>query len=71
MCLRLVLALCLAGKVGEAFFSLAVVCSSWSSVNLGTSRRDLLCPLGDPTVPTNRQGNTMVARTLVAMFTQA
>ena len=60
--LRLALALCLSGRVAEACFVVAVVCSTWSSVNLATSKRDLLCPYGDQRVPSVRSGNRMVAR---------
>ena len=56
------MALCLSGRVAEACFVIAVVCSTWSSVNLATSKRDLLCPYGDQRVPSVRSGNRMVAR---------
>lgn len=42
---------------------IAVVCSSWSVVNLGTSKRDILTPLGDETCTGVRVGNKMTSRT--------
>lgn len=61
--LRLAIQLCLNGLVNEALFVIAVVCSSWSAVNLGTSKRDELVPYGDVTVAGVRCGNRMVGRT--------
>ncbi len=62
MNLRLAIKLCLHGRLGEALYVVAVVCSSWSAVNKGTSQRDVLIPLGDPSVTGVRGGNQMVAR---------
>ena len=59
--LRLAVALCLAGAP-NALVTCAIVCSSWSAVNLGTSQRDLLLPYGNWTVPSVRAGNRMVGR---------
>lgn len=56
------MALCINGKVSEALFVIAVVCSTWSAVNLATSQRDLLTPLGDASLPGARAGNRMVSR---------
>ena len=58
---RLAIALCISGSIGGALFTIAVVC--WSAVNLATSQRDLLTPLGNPCVPAVRAGNRMVSRT--------
>lgn len=60
--LRLAIALCIAGRYEEAFYVIAVVCSSWSAVNTATSKRDLLNPYGDQSLPGVRCGNRMVAR---------
>ena len=60
--LRLAVALCLSGRPQEAFYVIAVVCSSWSAVNNGTSQRDILTPLGAQMLPGVRAGNRMVAR---------
>ena len=45
--MRLAVALCLCGRHQEALFIIAVVCSTWSAINLHTSQRDILTPLGD------------------------
>ena len=60
--LRLAIALCLSGRPQEALFIIAVVCSSWSAVNIATSQRDILTPLGDISRASVRCGNRMVAR---------
>lgn len=60
--LRLAIKLCLHGRLGEALYVVAVVCSSWSAVNKGTSQRDVLTPLGDPSITGVRAGNQMVSR---------
>ena len=59
--LRLALALCINGCIEHAFYVIAVVCSSWSAVNAGTSSRDLLTPYGNEAIPGVRSGNRMVA----------
>ena len=59
---RLCVALCIRGKIQEAFCSIAVVCSSWSAVNLHTSQRDVLTPLGQWLRSGVNAGNRMVAR---------
>lgn len=56
------MALCIRGKIAEAFCSIAVVCSSWSAVNLHTSQRDILTPLGQFLHSGVNAGNRMVAR---------
>ena len=62
--LRLAIALCISGRYEEAFYVIAVVCSSWSAVNSTTSKRDVnvLNPYGDQSLPGVRCGNRMVAR---------
>jgi hypothetical protein len=60
--MRLAVALCLCGRHQEALFIIAVVCSTWSAVNLHTSQRDILTPLGDCNLPSVRGANRMVAR---------
>lgn len=56
------MALCINGKVDEALYVIAVVCSTWSAVNLATSQRDLLTPLGDTSLPGVHAANRMVSR---------
>ncbi len=41
---------------------IAVVCSTWSVVNLATSQRDVLCPLGQSMLASVRSANRMVSR---------
>lgn len=41
---------------------LAPVCSSYSAVNLATSKRSILCPWGDVTVTSVRRGNKLLSR---------
>ena len=60
--LRLAICLCLCGNVGAALYVIAVVCSTWSAVNLHTSQRDVLTPYGDSRVTSVRAGNRMVTR---------
>ena len=62
MQLRLAVALCLCGRFAQALYIIAVVCSTWSSVNLGTSQRDILTPYGNCAVPSVNGANIMVAR---------
>lgn len=59
---RLAIALCLSGRYEEALFVIAVVCSTWSAVNLATSERSILTPYGNQSLPSVRAGNRMVAR---------
>lgn len=59
---RLAVMMVLQGKVGELFAMLAPVCSSYSSVNIASSCRTILTPLGLTTSPSVRRGNKMVAR---------
>lgn len=62
---RLALILAIHGCVNpcsDALYIIAVVCSSWSAVNLSTSKRDVLTPYGDISLASVRSGNCMVAR---------
>ena len=61
--LRLAIALILQGQPAAMLAVLAIVCSSWSAVNKGTSERDELIPLGANYKPSVRSANKMVART--------
>ena len=61
--LRLAVSLILRGQFGSLVTLLAIVCSSWSAVNLGTSERDELVPLGATYKPSVRSANKMVSRT--------
>lgn len=60
--LRLALTLALHGLAATALFTIAVVCSTWSAVNLATSKRDILTPYGDVSLAGVRSANRMVAR---------
>ena len=60
--LRLAIHLCLQCRFKESLAVIAVVCSSWSMVNAGTSQRDILCPYGASEITSVRIGNIMVAR---------
>lgn len=60
--MRLAIKLCLSGRFQEALYVIAVVCSTWSSVNIATSQRDILTPYGNQNLPSVRSGNRMVAR---------
>ena len=59
---RLALGSILNGKVADLVAMLGIVCSSWSSVNVATSKRSWLTPYGDQTLTGVRVGNRMVAR---------
>lgn len=56
--------LVLQGRAQELIAFLAPVCSSYSAVNLGTSMRSLLTPLGQICNTSVRRGNKMIARTV-------
>lgn len=60
---RVAVALLLQGQYGQAMTLLAIVCSSWSVVNLATSQRDVLVPRGNQSLLHVRRGNLMTART--------
>jgi len=53
----------LAGCVEGFLLLAALVCSSFSAVNLGTSKRSVLTPEGDERVLGVRRGNKLTART--------
>ena len=55
--------LLLQAAFGKAMVWLAPVCSTWVSINIGTSKRSLLCPGGDPLLLQNRKANKMASRT--------
>ena len=59
---RLAISLILASKLDELVAAFAVVCSTWTPVNQGTSKRSFLCPLGDQNVAAVRRGNKMMSR---------
>lgn len=50
------------GCAATALFTIAVVCSTWSAINLATSKRDILTPYGDVSLAGVRSANSMVAR---------
>ena len=60
--LRLAVALCINGRYQEAVYVIAVVCSTWSSMNANTSQRDVLTPYGNTALSGVRAANRMVAR---------
>ena len=61
--LRLAILLCLQGDFGRLVIVLATVCSTWTLVNIGTSKRSILVPRGDISLLCNRRGNKMTCRT--------
>lgn len=65
---RLCIALVLKGRTDELLVLLGMKCSSFSIVNLGTSRRAVCCPWGDWTKPSVRFANAMASRKLFAHF---
>lgn len=56
------MALCINGRYQEALYVMAVVCSTWSSMNAHTSQRDVLTPYGNTALSGVRAANRMVAR---------
>lgn len=63
--LRLCVGTILRARCGECVVLLGMKCSSWTVVNLGTSKRAPCCPAGDLTQPSVRMANCMAARTFV------
>ena len=61
--LRLAILLLLHGRYGDIISTFAPVCSSWSIVNLATSQRSILTPLGNCRLKGVIQGNRMISRT--------
>ena len=60
--LSLAIATILNCSCNEFLVMLGICCSSWVSMNKGTSQRDWLTPMGDPSKPSVRQSNLMVSR---------
>ena len=54
--------LALQGKVSKLLMMLATVCSTWVSVNAGTSRRSVLTPSGLACFTSVRRANKQVSR---------
>ena len=52
----------LRARLGECVVLLAMKCSSFSIVNMGTSMRTVCCPLGDWTKMSVAQANVMASR---------
>lgn len=65
---RLVVLLVLNSAFGQTLAAMGTVCSTWTTVNAGTSKRSILCPDGDPSGLATRKGNIMVGRTAVGSF---
>ena len=47
---------------------LAIVCSTWINLNVGTSGRSQATPLGNQFYPSVAQGNKMVSRCVILLF---
>lgn len=60
--LRLALSAIVRSKFGAMICLMGVVCSSWVTINAGTSLRTWLAPMGNPEVESVRIANKMVAR---------
>lgn len=60
--LRLAVSLLLASQWGGSLTTIAVVCSTFVPVNLFTSQRDALTPLGAQHITAVRQGNKQTSR---------
>ena len=54
----------LRGKYKDLVCIFGILCSTWTVVNSGTSKRDLLTPMGQTTYESVCAGNLMVARCL-------
>ena len=61
--LRLAILLCLQSDFGRVVAVFATVCSTWTRVNIGTSKRSILVSRGDISLLGNRRGNKMTCRT--------
>ena len=48
----------------DSFLMLAPVCSTWGLPNRGTSKRSFVNPFGNPILPSVREANQMMSRTL-------
>ena len=69
--LRLAIALILRCRFDLGMVVVAVVCSSWSIVNVATSQRDVLTPYGDTSLGSVRSGNKMVSRTILGQLVES
>lgn len=61
--LRLLVVAFLESGFGLVFCIAGIVCSTWVAVNLGTSKRSILVPGGDPNSVATRKGNRQIGRT--------
>ena len=59
---RIAIMLVLEGKYAQMISFLAPVCSSYSAVNVASSARSILTPLGRVTSTSVRRGNKMISR---------
>lgn len=59
LCVHIILCMC----PSKALLVMATVCSSWSSMNVGTSRRSILLAEGYTKLPYVSQANQMMSRT--------
>lgn len=60
--LRTIIWMILCAKENAFWVLLGVVCSSWVSINRGTSKRSILCPSGDERHQYVKDANNMVSR---------
>ena len=67
---RLVVILCIRSSFGSTLAHLGTVCSTWTSVNVATSGRSILCPSGLDSGLARRKGNKMVCRTACVITTR-
>lgn len=62
--LRLAVALLLQSTFQQVVVMMAPPCSTWISINAGTSKRTILCPAGDTSLLQNRKSNKLACRLL-------
>lgn len=60
---RLAVVLAMQSSFGVLVTMLAPPCSTWISINIGTSKRSILVPGGDETLVQNRKANKLACRT--------
>jgi len=60
--LRTIIWMILCAKEDQFWVLMGVVCSSWVSINVGTSKRSVLCPTGDERLQYVIDANCMVSR---------
>lgn len=65
--LRMIIWMILSAKEDHFWVLMGIVCSSWVSINAGTSKRSLICPTGKETLGYVMDANTMVSRYPVKM----